>query len=799
MRRKQKNTLNIDGDEKKDFKMADNPIEKESELFPSRKRQLDYFLSEMKNKKDEPFSVAISGVWGAGKTSFINAFKDKMNKDNFIYIEPKIENKPIKMLEDLTTQFYAVFNKKGIYTGKGSTLRNYFNTIFRILGRKDFNFITDIFSDLTKENNYGYLHVKEKLNTDLLKLIERDSNNYNRFYIIVDDLDRSDDEVKLNTLSFIKEIVNLKGCTVIFLVDYEKLQSDTITNEFLDKFINDRYELGNINLNEIVEYFYTCGLYLNESFFLNKSNKIKTIATNLKNDIIKFFTGITEELENFIYKYKEIEEDGTEEKQAYYKQLLREQQNLLLGLCNPRKVKKFYRELERILTLFEIRWFSDEESLNNELSNSKWDEIAFNICFIKIFYEKEFDKLVKSNNIDIYIDNNKNFVTQILLKQNLSIPDNEKHIYNMILYKLFLERNPVEIKTENQKIRDELRNNELKESNISKYLQEVILKYNYNNRYEDFKKIVSYVSTIKDKDIVQQYIVEIFKQIEDASRFNRTGLLLLYIKHTIKTFIDDISNFNGKIKSQFVYLMEHIQNNFIWGLSGSLTIIIQTTNLKDFSYNYVKNKYVKQMNNIEDFYNVLYNVNEEIKIYSFNHNEVKVLEIEAFLKKIKDYLYGNKNLKNINNLIQDYFKEVEESIELIKYINLFNVSSIGNTTKSFHFDPEFNFKGLDNLENEVKDALHKISVYIKDKDNIEEQDDVYKYFASLCQVVEDVYTIENVKLFEKYDIYRELDKIYEEVVLNFNNEIPKYMSWLKYTKLRIERIKQLYPFHKGED
>ena len=56
----------------------------------------------------------------------------------------------------------------------------------------------------------------------LEKSIQRFATNNKRIYIIIDDLDRVEKETIYGTLTFIKEIVDLKKVTVLFLVDYKK-------------------------------------------------------------------------------------------------------------------------------------------------------------------------------------------------------------------------------------------------------------------------------------------------------------------------------------------------------------------------------------------------------------------------------------------------------------------------------------------------------------------------------------------------------------------------------------------------
>lgn len=58
--------------EKKKNKGYDYP---DSDLYPTRKRQLERFIAVLKEQRYEPYAVMISGEWGKGKTSFVQALE----------------------------------------------------------------------------------------------------------------------------------------------------------------------------------------------------------------------------------------------------------------------------------------------------------------------------------------------------------------------------------------------------------------------------------------------------------------------------------------------------------------------------------------------------------------------------------------------------------------------------------------------------------------------------------------------------------------------------------------------------
>ncbi|MEM5668922.1 P-loop NTPase fold protein [Bacillus cereus] len=118
----------------------------------------------------------------------------------------------------------------------------------------DYKTITSFsgFLDVFQENEKLDLRTSK---IELEKSIGRLVKENQRIYIIVDDLDRVEKETVYSTLTFIKEIVDLKKVTVLFLVDYKNIISENITIEYLEKFINQKFELSKIHENELLYYY----------------------------------------------------------------------------------------------------------------------------------------------------------------------------------------------------------------------------------------------------------------------------------------------------------------------------------------------------------------------------------------------------------------------------------------------------------------------------------------------------------------------------------------------------------------
>lgn len=112
-----------------DLLTEDYPVSRMEDLFESRKRQLDNLCKELEQSREEPFAVAISGKWGSGKTSFVNALKEKLGQAEFVNVECSIEYDVKAALNDLASQIQDIFKRNNVYIGTNSVIDKYFKKI----------------------------------------------------------------------------------------------------------------------------------------------------------------------------------------------------------------------------------------------------------------------------------------------------------------------------------------------------------------------------------------------------------------------------------------------------------------------------------------------------------------------------------------------------------------------------------------------------------------------------------------------------------------------------------------------
>lgn len=237
-------------------------------LFPSRMKQLNQFSEMITIEKEyEPFAIMISGAWGYGKTSFIDAFIRNNSMHEFIKVKGGFEFEAEKFLDDIAIQLENIFEKNNIFTGRNSTIRKYFASLGNLIGEAGYEFPSNIIKSITDTEKKGYYKNKDILNHDLVNFY---TSTQKRIFIIIDDLDRCTENFKNKMFGVIRESVELKNCITIFLAD--SLKTEFLDYNYMEKYINKKIKLCPVEFNEIIEN------YINDifdsNFYLDKSDYI---------------------------------------------------------------------------------------------------------------------------------------------------------------------------------------------------------------------------------------------------------------------------------------------------------------------------------------------------------------------------------------------------------------------------------------------------------------------------------------------------------------------------------------------
>lgn len=287
------------------------PISRYDELYKSRQHQAHRLIGIIVSKEsDHGCSVCVSGEWGSGKTSFVNAVLDKISSEcekSKLRIsdieEIRINAMELDDLSALVNYFFRrmknILKENGIYSGVNSEYQE-------LLGSLTGTVITEtvggfIKSKLSSDSNYreSLSNISQLLGTQL---------SDKKIIVVVDDLERCSEEKARLFLYFIKEIAMLNRCVIIFILDCNKLTERTgFDNEFLEKFFSYKINLQSVNENEIIV------KSINDDTFLSLLDSSKEVLHN----------NITNDPE----RHKEHKELSVNKAQQDYDQFIKEIQN----------------------------------------------------------------------------------------------------------------------------------------------------------------------------------------------------------------------------------------------------------------------------------------------------------------------------------------------------------------------------------------------------------------------------------------------------------------------------------------
>jgi hypothetical protein len=167
-------------------------------------------IADIRPKNSKSFCVGIVNKWAEGKTSFLNFIEQELNneKDKTLLIKfnawftPKSEN--------LTTDFFKTFDdtlSRYIYTG--ALVRNYAKSLTQLDSvLNPAKYLPQNWVDQPSNQNYF-----DRISNLLIKLDKR-------IFIIIDDIDRLDNEEVFEVLRMIRNSANFPN--TVFLVPFDK-------------------------------------------------------------------------------------------------------------------------------------------------------------------------------------------------------------------------------------------------------------------------------------------------------------------------------------------------------------------------------------------------------------------------------------------------------------------------------------------------------------------------------------------------------------------------------------------------
>ena len=154
-------------------------------LYPTRRKQLEKFITVLEQQENEPYAVMVSGKWGAGKSSFIQALEKKLDVNSFIWVYAGSEKTVSEIMSDISIKILGVLKKNNVFIENKNSIGKYFLAFSDLLEDTVLKPLKKVSRVLTRGKN---LDDRDYLNTKLDELSKP-------IYIIIDDLDRCDSNI----------------------------------------------------------------------------------------------------------------------------------------------------------------------------------------------------------------------------------------------------------------------------------------------------------------------------------------------------------------------------------------------------------------------------------------------------------------------------------------------------------------------------------------------------------------------------------------------------------------------------
>jgi len=396
-------------------------VKKKDRLYPSRKEQLKTVEKIINESEYKNFAIAISGKWGTGKSLFLETLmaRTEENSNYCIYIKPMITDTRETLISEFQKRLSNIMIKNGIYCGRYSALESYFKEVLGLLTVSGKASIVSLIKGV--EESKSYRDFKEEVQRDIDALLSES----NKLVVVIDDFDRIDEKKQLDVLTFIKEVIDFRGCIVIFAFDYNNI-TDTkfITAEYLEKFIATKINLINVSFDELINYHRDEGLSVDNI----KSKYVKDILTNIYDNSIDYFNEQYEYFVQAINKNHEVYliNDDYETQLVEFKIRLRD------SIDNSVRVIHFLKEILTSLITIEAT-NNQDKSIENFFLAEEVAKLVFTVNFIKVFQRKIYDEKIEVQGMKTYLESNTSkfksideAYVRILLSQVLICNDDNK-------------------------------------------------------------------------------------------------------------------------------------------------------------------------------------------------------------------------------------------------------------------------------------------------------------------------------------------------------------------------------------
>lgn len=630
---------NIQQDKKKVNREDDYP---NPDLYPTRRKQLEKFITVLKQQEHEPYAVMVSGEWGVGKSSFIQALEKKLDTNSFIWVYAGSEKTVSEIMSYIFNKILEVLKKNSIFIENKNSIEKYFLAFSDLVEDTALKPLKKISSVLIRGKNFDD---KEYLNCKLDDLSKP-------IYLIIDDLDRCDSEYQAKMFKVIRESMELHNCKTIFIVDRNKFLDKKYDANYTEKYVSYTLDLCEVEYQEIVNYLI---VDIFDNKFIQEMNTVFLKDRNVeqfREMIYEFPINLLKKIEKELSKEKNKKNKGDEIKriQAKIKDIESVISRIKKDIIISRKLKNYLKGIKRdIVTLND-----GIENSSREFLNEDWLEAIIEVQFVKNFMPEIFNDIKMNENIFEFGQKYQGYVIDIVfdLHYNFLIHNEKKEaILNYIIYRIDVIEF-TKVKTMKEKYLFELRNDKSVISNIDMYIK-------FAETYDDLYKILHIYKKQKFDDNVlrENFISKIFEFLsKEFSPFKaNTKEFLDFSKQLVDCLIETELTDKEKIlcvKEGNLIVRRTIIDNareFI----NILSILFEITTVEN-------NWNTLIVTEINEFYEVLKKIDKESRFMGLEDETNKLLSIKTY--------YANLEVELRQEKYKSVGLDLEKSFSVIKII-----------------------------------------------------------------------------------------------------------------------------------
>jgi hypothetical protein len=752
----------IDKNRKRVSLRSEMPIHEIKDLYPSRRRQLDNFIEYYSMDENDKKSIAIRGAWGYGKTSFVNALKSSI-KSETIHIIPSIDSSKKSMFIQLTRRLEEIFEKNGIYTGRGSNLDKYTKYILSLVSIDKTNLIGIVSGMLFENESVEFYELLNDLENDIQQIRKTEKKD---ILIIFDDMDRSFENDLKEVLQFFNIVLSLQGINTLFLFDNNQLRKKEISDVFINKYFDTLIDVCSLEHEEIVDYIEDNEIYFDSKFISSLHDHLKVLINKYcQSD--RYF--LKNKLDNLIEKYEKFKKNEELELEEVIK-------NLSNKIVNPRYIKNYYREVKRILMSVNEKWFNNQYRLSNDYSKGDWLECILSIVTLKVFFIDKYDEVLKLGSIKEILKSEElsRYSEYVLGLDTFSMSmlgNSTNREKEAIMGFIIFNR---EKKSINQSISEQLKNGRVKEENIIPAFESIV--WDESKRLIGTKVLIDSICSIDIKEGRNEVFIDFISSLDKKSS-NYREIELEIFQYTIEkcdALIKEISLTNKNKLSKYI---ENIIHNYVFGTGGILKNYLENLSI-------IKNE--ERTLQFKQFSDTVLDLKEICyKYYKDDYESVEGnSDIERIIKFIEKTYESTSFDSNAKSLITIYYDKLINQLKVIEFLESYTNESFRITSDRNKYRNSIKSSGYENVEvNSLNDEIEYIKNKINNMDKIKTDDDIFEYFASLCK---DIHGNKDLIIEEKsIDMLKKLYKETDSKLVEKSKE-PNYWGQIYFNLLSVE-------------